>query len=340
MHYCKSYYLQSVLLLLVVPSASTAGWFDTLSIDLLHKIGYYKLSEKLIQAVADGNEELFDIELSRLNVNIPDDAGRTALHWAIKHKRLDMARKLINYGANANQCMYNRPGQVPLFWAIPNGNLEYVQLLVENGANIDTYSSSIALHTPLGDASSTSYEITKYLLSKGGSVHPQANAESPLHCAISARRSDIAQLLLDHGAHIDPTNNENTPLDTLGWAIYRQINSNSGVYYTLDFYGESWLNCMKLLLKNHASLPCQRNKKDSGLGSKSDAYLAIMRSEKFTEFSQYNALGFRLSKLIYSITLWRSERLIWLAHKKNPNSLIAKLPTELVKIIIGFIRSC
>lgn len=371
----KSYYLQSILLLLLVPSPSKAGWteiafaatsgialgtaayhiapshdplaiapllrkLDTLSIDFLHKVGYYKLSEKLIQAVVDGNEELFDADLSRLNVNIPDDAGRTALHWAIIHRRLDMARKLIKYGANANQRMYNRPGQVPLSWAIANGNLEYVQLLVENGANINTYNSPIAPHTPLGQASSISYEMTKYLLSKGASVHPQANAEPPLHCAISARRSDIVQLLLDHEAHIDPTNNGNTPLDTLGWDIYRQINSNLNLNSTLNLYGEGWLNCMKLLLKNHPSLPSQRNKKESGLGNESDAFLAIMRSEKFTEFSRYNALGFRLSKLIYSITLWRSERLLWLAHKKNPNSHIAKLPLELVKVISGYIRSC
>ena len=70
------------------------------------------------------------------NGHDPGDAdadGTTALHWAAHRNDLDMARELLDAGAQARAA--NRYGVRPIFLAAENGSAPMIALLLEHGAD-------------------------------------------------------------------------------------------------------------------------------------------------------------------------------------------------------------
>src|SRR5688572_23199519 len=72
----------------------------------------------------------------RVDLNVPQVDGMTALHWAAQHDDLETAKLLVAGGANVKA--ENRYGVTPLTLACMNGNTELVELLLASGADPNT----------------------------------------------------------------------------------------------------------------------------------------------------------------------------------------------------------
>jgi ankyrin repeat protein len=93
----------------------------------------------------------------------------TTLNIAIANNRPDVAKALLENGANVNEP--NAVGNTPLHLAVTNNNQDMVALLLENGANVNEKNTTGS--TPLHLANrvnSQNPEISKLLLAKGADL--------------------------------------------------------------------------------------------------------------------------------------------------------------------------
>jgi ankyrin repeat protein len=76
------------------------------------------------------------LSIRNINVNVKDDwNGWTPLHWAADKGHIEIARLLLQNGAEVN--VRSNGGWTPLYWAAENGHIDILHLLVENGADLE-----------------------------------------------------------------------------------------------------------------------------------------------------------------------------------------------------------
>ena len=92
------------------------------------------------------------------------------LHRAAAEDRIDIARTLIEYGADVDAKDKTHSSRTPLSLAADKNSLEVARLLIENGAEVNARSK---------------------------------NGSSPLHVATLKNSVDAAGLLIDKGANTD-----------------------------------------------------------------------------------------------------------------------------------------
>ena len=128
--------------------------------------------------------------------------GRIPLHCAIRGKHSDVARFLIDQGADVNAREVNGASVLNYasYWGLP----EIVQLLIEKGADVKNDVTPNGI-TPLHWASSAGHsEIVKILIVSGADANAdQAMGLTPLHMAVSSGHVEVAELLLAEGAEIN-----------------------------------------------------------------------------------------------------------------------------------------
>jgi ankyrin repeat protein len=96
--------------------------------------------------------------------------GNTALHYAAREGHIEVARALLQAGANARKD--NILGQTPLHWASKKGHIEIVRALLEAGAGadvrkVDHYCTSPIYHACRGKH----FEVFRALVEAGGDVN-------------------------------------------------------------------------------------------------------------------------------------------------------------------------
>jgi ankyrin repeat protein len=143
-----------------------------------------------------------------IDVNLPDQDGRTPLMLAAQNGELSTVQDLLSYGANVNAADNN--GWTPLMCAAENGHLMAIQaLLSAPGIDIDAKS-------PDGDAAlilaaqNGNDEAVKALINKGANVNAaNNNGWTPLMSAAQHGHLTTIQILLSaKGIDIDTKNSD------------------------------------------------------------------------------------------------------------------------------------
>jgi ankyrin repeat protein len=143
----------------------------------------------------------------RVDVNVPQADGTTALHWAAYHDDLDLANRLIAAGANVLTA--NRYGVTPLSLACTNGNAAMVERFLKAGA--DPNASLPGGETMLMTAARTGKaDAVRVLLARGANVHAKESrrGQTAILWAAADGHVEVIEELIKAGADF------RTPLDS------------------------------------------------------------------------------------------------------------------------------
>jgi ankyrin repeat protein len=138
------------------------------------------------------------------DVNAINNRGRAPMHYI---ENLQVLKKLIEKGANINE-KDKETGWTPLHFAVTRQNMEeIVDYLITNGADVNakSFDGSTPLHLRL---------YAKRLIAAGGDVNSQDEfGNTPLHYAHLHHIKDAAEPLINAGADVNSKNkNYSTPL--------------------------------------------------------------------------------------------------------------------------------
>ena len=157
----------------------------------------------VIDAVKSGNVEAVRTLLQkRVDVNLAESDGMTALHWAARNNDLASARLLLRAGANTKAT--TRYGVTPLALAAQNGSAQMLDLLLKGGADANAAlpEGETALMTAARTGSAASIKV---LASHGANVNVQENwmGESALSWAAAENHTDAVKALIELGADVN-----------------------------------------------------------------------------------------------------------------------------------------
>ncbi|KAL8795430.1 MAG: hypothetical protein Q9195_002019 [Heterodermia aff. obscurata] len=211
-----------------------------LKVSPLHAASYFglkKIVERLLNGGAAANattsfgttalhvvqdDEIATLLLkSGVEIDYPDNDGRTPLMHHAWDNDVAMVTKLLDSGANIKATC--KVGYTPFHEAIRNGSGAAAQVLLEYGANFDeinVLTGRTALHLAAKDGDES---LIEFLLSKGASVSSGCNVgETPLHLAAMGGHKGATSLLLqavrDSGSnrdHLVKTQGENANVQEL-----------------------------------------------------------------------------------------------------------------------------
>jgi ankyrin repeat protein len=134
----------------------------------------------------------------KINVNVPQSDGATALHWAVHWDDVALADLLIRAGASVSAA--NDLGVTSLALACGNGNPQMVEVLLRAGAN----ANAVATGEPvlMTAARSGSVEVVRALIARGADVNAKdsSRGQTALMWAVAHRHAEVVRVLIDHGA--------------------------------------------------------------------------------------------------------------------------------------------
>ncbi|KAF7530976.1 hypothetical protein G7054_g9327 [Neopestalotiopsis clavispora] len=174
----------------------------------------YKDWTPLTLAADEGCFTIVQRLLGQANPNFADGEGRTALMVAVSRGFADIAKLLIEKGADVHTKIH---GWTALQRVAYDGRDRMVKLLLKHGADIEVNNS---LGTPLFLASLKGHSaVVNMLLEHNANVHSRnGNGETALLVAAKydyggPEKVAIARLLLKHGANIDTRSDDGiTPI--------------------------------------------------------------------------------------------------------------------------------
>jgi ankyrin repeat protein len=165
---------------------------------------------ELIKAVKTGNINT----LTRLlNSNTPPNintrnSNTSLLIWSLVKNKINVARLLINRGANVNSNGYHK--QRAVMWAA-QGKPDILALLIQKGANVNAKDGNekTALHWACVNVINVDTRLTcvKLLLKAGADIDAQdIHGETPLWVACESYALPIIEYLIRAGANINIPN--------------------------------------------------------------------------------------------------------------------------------------
>jgi ankyrin repeat protein len=169
---------------------------------LLPLVGFSAGSPEVADAVMRGDiAAVHQLIEQHADVNIPQDDGATALHWAVYRSDKETVDLLLRAGANPKAA--NREGSTPLWLASINGDAAIIEALINAGA--DPNEKLPLGRTPLMAAARTGNpDAIKVLLDHGAQVNVKETLRgtTPLMWAADEGHADAIKLLVKHGADI------------------------------------------------------------------------------------------------------------------------------------------
>lgn len=139
---------------------------------------------------------------AKVDVNVPQGDGATALHWAAHADSLETVEMLLGAGAAVNAV--NSHGVTPLWLACENGNLAIAERLVKAGANVN---AALPVHGEtvlMAAALSGNLALARLLLDRGADPNTRAtlSGQTALMWAASQQHHEIVRLLIERGADV------------------------------------------------------------------------------------------------------------------------------------------
>ena len=156
-----------------------------------------RLADAAMRGDKDGVRSLLK---QKVDVNVPQGDGATALHWAAFQDDVEMAQLLLQAGANVKAA--TREGAItPLFMACTNGSAAMVERLLKAGADANSTKSNGTTALMIA-AASGSADAVKVLLDHGADLKAKeaAHGQTALMFAAALNRAEVVKLLMKHGA--------------------------------------------------------------------------------------------------------------------------------------------
>lgn len=195
--------------------------------------GGKELDKKLLDAINENNfEEVVKLITAGANVNAADEFGYTALMYAAEFKEKEIAKLLVEQGADVNAVnkqgtsvyeifihLYGKNSGIVEFLvqhgaktnvhnlfieAIKNNNTDEVLKFINNGANLNHIFYIPSEYTPLSMAAKyDSKEVAELLIEHGAEVNPEPlEYYFPLNAAAEWNAKNVAEVLINHGARL------------------------------------------------------------------------------------------------------------------------------------------
>ncbi|KAL4942572.1 ankyrin repeat-containing domain protein [Aspergillus oleicola] len=181
-------------------------------------------SERDINAFSQTNKLVNSITTDFLYNNNVQNHNSTALIWASKRGRSDIARRILGYGANVDT--RDNCGMTPFLYAAKKQHLDMTRLLLDHGADIhamiiedmdkpDTITTGPAIRDAVV---SGRIEMVELLLSRRADSNDDrrracsCTGSNPLEIAIEDENRELVELLLRHGADFEKPCYSGTPL--------------------------------------------------------------------------------------------------------------------------------
>jgi uncharacterized protein len=144
----------------------------------------------------------------KANPNAIAQTGDTPFLHCVRSGNVDAVRLMLEAKADVNLAEKWR-GQTPLMWAIAEKHSDVAKALVDHGANVNAKSKSgftaLQFAAQQGDM-----ESAKALLAAGATVNEADpdDAMTPLLTAIGSGQAPLALLLIENGADVNATNKQ------------------------------------------------------------------------------------------------------------------------------------
>ena len=184
------------------------------TVSYLSYMAIYKNSNAILSSqLGKSSKILTKILIQVQDTNTIDNKSWSQLHRAIFDDNIDLAKILIENGADINYSPEFK--QAPLYYAVEQNNYELVKLLIESGANVNKrlYDHMIDRGTALSAAiRQNNLAMVKLLCDNGATIHINNNdnnnydnSNCTIALAISWDCPNIALYLLDQYQDINET---------------------------------------------------------------------------------------------------------------------------------------
>lgn len=182
-----------------------------------------------------------------------EDGARSAIHLVLlKPGRTRCITLLIRYGADLEQP--DGAGNTPLHWAAQHGAPDSIEWLISKKANLEARTSDSKQRTPLHIAAQAGrLDIAKILLNAGAdneAAMKPPSGRTALHIATEENNIDLVKELLARKANVDPI----YKFDPIADAILAMMGGSSDMTPLMMATEKEHLEIMKLLLKAGADV--------------------------------------------------------------------------------------
>ncbi len=157
-----------------------------------------------MMAASDGDiAEITKLLEKGVDVNAKDFQGETALMVAALKGHLDIAKLLVENGADihARPDFNNNQGQTALMMASKNGYIDIVKMLVEKGSDVNSIVKHTGYSALIMASEKGKKDVVSLLIEKGADINAKTKEGStPLMMASLNGHIEIIKFLKEHGA--------------------------------------------------------------------------------------------------------------------------------------------
>lgn len=108
--------------------------------------------------------QVLDLIFNGAEIDAKTHEGWTALTYAVSYQEYEIARQLLDSGANPNPVASYDMQDAPLALAACRGDFDLVRLLIAHGADPDIYSGTFALRAEGYARRGSHHHISEFLL--------------------------------------------------------------------------------------------------------------------------------------------------------------------------------